>query len=359
MDQFFASKTKIAFYQTVSAAAVALAAIFFVSLKVYRLSGLYLELLIHKIKDACGCTDMTQFFSMHPDIFRAVILFGIGIGIFIFYSLYKLAKLILRTKKYTAHYLSFARAGHSAKLKAAIKALDLDGARIVEINDPGSVVFCFGFWRPKICISRALIDMLDVNELKAVLLHEAQHMISYEPLKVFVVKYFYNIFFFLPGLKNSSKKYITFSELAADEKASENSVERSSLASAILKISEQEEYRRLKSGSTLSFFSSAIEERANRLSDETYIPEFKFLDKSLILGSLGLAVVSLFVLFVFSNSTKAFEMHSNSGCIAPDNSKSDLFCSLAGQQNIHNINSDIFHNMDKADLRQNSICKLN
>lgn len=355
MGHIFIQKTNYAFFQTVFTVVAVLIAIVFASLKVYQISGLYLSVLMHKIKDACGCESMAQFFSMHPDIFRAVILFGIGIGIFVFYSLYKIAKLNSRTKKYIAHYLSFARTGHSVKLKAVIRELGLDKERIIEINNSDLAVFCFGFLEPKICISRELVNMLDKRELKAVLAHEAQHMNSFEPLKVFIIKYFRSIFFFLPGIKTSAKKYMLFSELAADEQASEGAAMRSSLASAILKISEQEE-NQSKAGSSLSFFNSGIEERASRLSDETYIPKLKFLDKSLIVGSLGLAAASLLFIFVFSSSTKAFEMHNIASCIAPVDSEGDLACSLVSQQKNGNTSSNIFNNLGSADFHENSTC---
>lgn len=315
MSYNFVQKTNRVFYQTVLTVVVALAAMFIVSLKFYQVSSLYLVVLIHKIKDACGYESMAQFFAMHSDIFKAVILFAIGISVFILYSLYKLFKLNSSTKKYIAHYMSFARAGHSIRLKKAIKALGLDGTRVIEINSFEPIVFCFGYWAPKICISGALVQMLSEDELRAVIAHEAQHMIAYEPLKVFIIKYFCSIFFFLLGLKTSARKYITFSELAADEKAGESEAARSSLASAILKISEQEEYLRSESGAPLFFFSPAIEERANRLSDRTYIPKFRFLDRSLIVGSLGMAIVSLVFIFIFSTSTKAFEMHNIASCV--------------------------------------------
>lgn len=352
----FASKTNYAFYQTVLKGLAVLAVLAFLSFRAYQLSGVYLSVLIHKIKDACGCESMAQFFSMHPDIFRAVILFGIGMGIFVLYSLYKLFILNSQTKKYIAHYLSLARAEHSEKLKAAIKGLDMEEAKIIETDNPSLTVFCFGFWRPKICISRELVDILDNSELKAVLSHETQHMNSHEPLKIFVVKYIRNIFFFLPGLRSSVKKYITFSELAADEKASGNSAARSSLASAILKIAEHEQYQ-LKQGAPLSYFSSSIEERASRLSDEAYNLEFKFLDKSLIVGSLGMVVVSLLFIFIFSTGAKAFEMHRIENCITPAAPKTDLVCSLAGGENILDIGKNSFQNINNADIEQHSSCK--
>lgn len=357
MSNIFALKANRAFYQTILIVIVAFAAMLFLSLKVYQLSGLYLSVLIHKIINACGCADMAQFLSMHPIIFGLVILSGIVIGIFILYSSYKLAKLTLQTKKYIAHYLSFAREEHSDKLKAEIKALDLDKERIIEIDNPHPAVFCFGFWQPKICISRALINMLDKNELKAVLIHEVQHMISYEPFKVFIVKYFHNIFFFLPGLKISAKKYMTFSELAADEKASGNSAERSCLASAILKISEQEEYRRLKSGSSLSFFSSVIEERASRLSDAAYVPKFKFLDRSLIFGSVGLISFSLLVFLIFSDSTKAIEMYDGNSCILMDSLKNNSACGLMTRESNLNAVSGNFFGLNADNFLQNIGCQ--
>ncbi len=359
MSQVFARKTNHAFYQTVLTVIIALTVMVFASLKAYQISSLYLAVLVHKIKDACGCESMAQFFAMHPNIFRAAILFGIGISVFVLCSLYKLVRFNSQTKKYVAHYLSFARAGHSAKLKAAIRLSGMDKARIVEIENCESTVFCFGFLNPKICISRALIDILEKDELKAVLAHEAQHMTAYEPLKVFIVKYFRSVFFFLPGIKTSVKKYITFSELAADEQAGGSAAAKSGLASAILKISGQEESRRQESGMSFSFFSPVIEERANRLYDEAYEPKFKFLDRSLIVGSLGLAVASVIFIFVFSTSTKAFEMHNIAGCVTPADPGSDLACTaLENRQNIFNSdNANFQNNTDITDLSQHSTCE--
>ncbi len=358
MAQNFAQKTNRAFYQTVLTVVAALVLGVLATFKVYQISSLYMAVLIHKIKDACGCESMAQFFTMHPDIFRAVILFAIGISVFILYSLHKLHKLNLSTKKYIAQYMSFAKVRHSAKLEASIKTLGLDSARVIEIESCEPVVFCFGYLSPKICISSVLSDMLSAEELQAVLSHEAQHMITYEPLKVFIVKYFRSIFFFLPGLKTFARKYITLSELAADEKASGGEAERSSLASAILKISEQEEYLRPESGAPLFYFSPAIEERANRLCDESYVPKFKFLDRSLILGSLGLAIASLIFIFVFSSSTKAFEMHNISGCVTPVAPQSDPTCAtIENSQNILNSNSLDFQNMNSINLDQHSACE--
>ena len=183
MNNVFASKTNRAFFQTVFASLFALVSVFFLSLKIYEASLSYFGIIMHKIKDYCNCTSMTQFLSMHPVIFGTIIIFGIMILGLIIYSLRKLAKLVLQTKGYADYYLLFAEANHSPKLKLVMEDLGIDENKVIEINKPEIVVFCFGILDPRICISQFLVNSLDKDELKAVLAHENQHMASYEPLK--------------------------------------------------------------------------------------------------------------------------------------------------------------------------------
>lgn len=317
MNHFFVSKTNYAFFQTVLTGLIAIVFMVFLFLQIYRFFELYLIMLIHKIKDACDCVGMIQFFSMHSSLFWVVIFFGFGISIFIFYSLYKLIKLNFLTKKYIARYLVFSKMKYSTKLKSAIKFLGLDQKKVIEINSSDLVVFCFGFLKPKICISSMLVKILKKNEIQAVLAHEAGHMASFEPLKIFFVKYLLNIFFFFPNIKESAKKYFLFSELAADQVAKGKVAGRSGLAGAFLKIIEKETNQRLKNKASLSIFNSVNQERINCLGDDFYIPKFKFLGSSLIIGFLGLLTVSLLSIFMFIDSSKAVNMHQISQCVMP------------------------------------------
>lgn len=356
MSSIFAKKTDRAFKQVVLmiAAILVLASLAFI--EIYQKSSLYLNVLMHRIAAACGCADMAQFFATHRTIYGVLMVLGSGLFIFALYSLFRLIKLSFLTRKYIAYYLFFKKSRHSVKLESALKASGIESKKVIEIDYNEAVVFCFGFLSPKICISNTLVGMLSKNELKVVLMHERRHMISYEPLKIFIAKYFEGIFFFLPGIKPSVKKYFMLSELAADEKASGSMKERSHLASAILKISEQEEY-----GVSLSFFNPAVKERVNRLSDGAYAPEFKFLDKSLITGSFGLIIAALALVFVFSNNTKAFQAHNNSGCITPTGVQSDLACpvNIEPQKIIFGSRVDSFNmdNMQGIDLHENCDAK--
>ena len=94
--------------------------------------------------------------------------------------------------------------------------------KIIEIKKEEPTIFCFGFWQPKICISNSLIKRLNPAELTAVLLHEKQHLLACEPAKAMLIKILSHLLFFLPGFLVLTTKYLTYSELAADERATAN-----------------------------------------------------------------------------------------------------------------------------------------
>jgi len=330
MGRIFAEKSNTVFKQIVFLIVAASSVLFFVFFEIYQKAYLYAGVLIHKIKTACGCTEMSQLIAMHPWIFGALGILSLVIFAFLVYSVYKLAKSIIQTRKFSAKYLINKKSKHSSKLERTILNLNLDKSRVVEIRESKPVVFCFGLWRPKTCISSGLIKILRKDELEAVLLHEHHHVVSREPIKLFIIKYSQNILFFLPGLKTLIKKYFTFSELAADELATDSFRNRSKLSRAIFKISEREEKQLFRESLSLSFFSSVISERVNRLSDDSYMPNFKLWGKRFIFGLCSITV-ALLTMFVFlSDSSKAFAMHNNGSCFlgAGQNQNESLSCNL-------------------------------
>lgn len=316
MDKIFAKKTEWAFGQIVFIITAVFSMVAFISFGIFQKVYLYLGLLIHRIQTACNCAQMTQLISMHPIIFAAAVFFGLTILAFIGYLFYQLFRLISRTQKFIKYYLSFAQPGRSFKLRQTLNALDLDKQRVVEIGYSAPMVFCFGFWRPRICISSTLVGILDKNELRAVLMHESRHMVSGEPLKLFIAKYFQSVFSFIPGVKTYVRKYFIYSELAADEEATKNEGGRVKLAGAILKILQHDGggARLLAANLAVSFFGSAVVERANRLADSSYVPKFKLLDRDFIVSSLAVLFMVSSALVFLSDASKAFAMHNMSGC---------------------------------------------
>ena len=315
MARTFAEKSTAAFRQIVFMIMAVLGLAGFLFFKIYQKVYSYAGVLIHKVETACGCASMTQLATMHPLIFVALGVLSLIILAFLSYAVYKLVKLAVQTRKFTAQYLINAKLNHSSKLKRIIMGLNLAASRIIEIRESKPVVFCFGLRQPKVCLASGLIKMLRPDELEAVLAHEHHHMISREPAKLFVIKYWQSVFGWLPGIKTLINKYVTFSELAADEQATGNFTDKLKLARALFKIAATEEKQLLRAGLALSFFSSVIAERVNKLSDDAYAPRFKLWGQGFLI-SLGSVIFGLLAVFIFlSDSSQALAMHNNASCI--------------------------------------------
>ena len=339
MAPIYGKKTNYAFGQLMLAVFLVVGAIIFLSFKIYNEADLYLGVLYHHLRTACQCTDVVQFLNMHPVIFAEVGIFAFTIFSFMLFSVHRFLKLYFATKKYAGYYSSFRAAKkHSWKLGCAVRELGIAKEKVIECRSEDVVVFCYGFLSPKICISNSLVKLLDRSELKAVLLHEKQHMESHEPLKLFIAIYFQNILFILPGIGKLVRKYLTFSELSADEQACVKSYGKPKLASAMYKIAEQEEGRL-----AADISSSAIIERINRLFDNAYVPNFKHLGRSLIACSIVFAFVSMAVLSALTNSTKAYDMHSEGLCTLENNKKIDFFDALTSEQKTCDMQHVVSH----------------
>ncbi|MEK7644243.1 MAG: M56 family metallopeptidase [Patescibacteria group bacterium] len=312
MADSYALKSKRTFRQILVAISAFSGLLVFLIYRISENAYSFGTVLIHKLTTDCDCAPMTALLSMHPYIFGALSTLSILIiSAFIFF-IAKLARLIYRTRKFYGSYTKLSKTKHSPKLREILSNIGLGRDKVIEIREAKPIVFCYGFWIPRICISTGLVKMLNRNELQAVMLHENSHRRSYEPAKLFIVKFFCSIFFFLPGLKTYARQYATYSELAADEKATNNFTDKPRLAIAILKISEKEDRILLRDGLALSFFSSTIEERVNKLADNNYTPQFRLLGRG-VLFNLGALVIAVMLLVgLTADSSAAFAMHNRS-----------------------------------------------
>lgn len=95
--------------------------------------------------------------------------------------------------------------------------------------------FCYGFWRPRICLSLGLVELLTEAELEAVLRHEAYHLHRREPLRMAIAICLSHFFFFVPLLAELRDHYLAEKELSADA-AAVAGTGRASLARALRKL---------------------------------------------------------------------------------------------------------------------------
>lgn len=298
----FHSQINRLFYLIIGVAGLAL---FGLGLIIWRLAPFFVAAgrnLTHQLSTLCGCTNHWHF-ANHPFIFSALITGGIvflgGAG----FAIFKITRLIKRTRCFINLAVKDKKINLSEKLNKVVRQIGLIG-QIIEIEKEEPTIFCFGFWQPKICLSDSLVRQLNSAELRAALLHEKQHLLTREPAKTTIIKILSHLLFFLPGFQALTIKYFTYSELAADERATANFQNKVPLAQALYKIIKWKESRAVKERLALSFFSEATEERINKLADNNYQLKIKIFTGQTIL-KLSFLIIGLTLLLLSPRLTFA------------------------------------------------------
>lgn len=107
------------------------------------------------------------------------------------------------------------------------------GVEVVDHDEP--FAFTFGLSRPRIALSRGLVEQLLPDELQAVVAHERYHVRARDPLKLVVVRVLARTSFFLPAIGHLVTRYLVGRELAADRR-SVRDLGRPALAGALFKV---------------------------------------------------------------------------------------------------------------------------
>lgn len=116
---------------------------------------------------------------------------------------------------------------------ARADVVKIRGRELMLVESATPQAFCAGFLRPRIYLSTAALDRLSEPELHAVVAHEAHHQRSYDPLRILSATVAAEALFFLPALRQLSKRYRELAELGADE-AARKAEGAPALASALL-----------------------------------------------------------------------------------------------------------------------------
>jgi Zn-dependent protease with chaperone function len=118
---------------------------------------------------------------------------------------------------------------------AAAEGLVLEG-RIDVVMDDRPFSFCYWFLRPRICLSTALVERLDRDELRAVLHHERYHLRHRDPLRLVVARYFAAGLYVVPVVDELLSFHTLQKEIEADQEAVRASGGVKALASALYKL---------------------------------------------------------------------------------------------------------------------------
>jgi len=327
-------KKNIAFYKILVVGFIFLAVFLLLTINLYPGLVSIKQSLLGRLETVCGCTNHWSFVN-HPFIFSFFILAGLGLATILCFGLVKTLKLKKHTSKFIASNLKNRKQTLSLKLVRAMRIVKLK-KRVIEINTEELMVFCFGFVRPRICISQGVVDKLSQPELTAVLLHEKTHLFCYEPIRIFIVEIITKILFFVPGLKLLFNQYSTFSELAADAQAVKSLRDRAPLAQALCMIMESHGGLTNKSDLAISFFN-VTEERVNSLTNDNYVSGSKIVRSKVWVGILGIffLLVSVNALVYFSRSINGD--HENNACLSMD-AESGERCQMESESSTCSMN---------------------
>lgn len=134
-------------------------------------------------------------------------------------GLFALVWQIWRTSRYTRQLLKYAHIPLPPHLEAFVTEFGLDVSQITLIQSSKPIAFCFGFLRPRICLSTGLMELLSVPQLQAALLHEDHHRRHFDPLRILMVEALGAALFFLPVVQEWRMLYKIKLELDADSTA--------------------------------------------------------------------------------------------------------------------------------------------
>ncbi|WP_372662138.1 M56 family metallopeptidase [Cohnella sp.] len=107
---------------------------------------------------------------------------------------------------------------------------------LIVIDHRQPMAFTMGLRKPCIVLSSRLLEMLDHQELEAVIEHETFHQNNHDSIKIFILHLISHALWFIPLTKWTYKNYIIISELLADEFAVQRTGSEIGLGSALLKL---------------------------------------------------------------------------------------------------------------------------
>ncbi|WP_338554460.1 M56 family metallopeptidase [Paenibacillus sp. KS-LC4] len=122
-------------------------------------------------------------------------------------------------------------------LSDELNAIYFAGSKaIMVVSHPEPIALTLGFLRPKIILSTGLLNLLDKEELEAVIEHEHFHYRNRDPLMILILQVGATVLWYMPILRWGVEQYKTTRELLADHFALQRQVSEHSLGGALLKL---------------------------------------------------------------------------------------------------------------------------
>lgn len=110
--------------------------------------------------------------------------------------------------------------------------------KIIVFDDFRLMAFCLGVFNPKIYLSNQLLKNMSHAEIKAIILHEKQHIIAKDNLLLLFLNLIKTAFFFFPIIGDFIHSIEIQKEISADKVVVEETGKRINIISALRKVIE-------------------------------------------------------------------------------------------------------------------------
>lgn len=170
------------------------------------------------------------------DLYRTFV-FGLGaLGVLLFVA--DLGSLVaaLRRGRPRAAAPDPASAAALEAARAGLAGLPGGPPEVAFLDRDGPAIFCAGVRRPRIYVSRGAVALLDPEELRAALAHEAAHLERRDPERSWVVMGLRALMCLNPTFQVQARVLARDAERHADERGAELGADRLALASGLIKL---------------------------------------------------------------------------------------------------------------------------
>jgi bla regulator protein BlaR1 len=192
----------------------------------------------------------------------------------------------------------------------------------ITINSVRPFAFCFGIIKPKIYVSKKLIQILSKRELRSVILHEKYHIQKHDTLTLLIATVFESLTPHLPLVKDIIRNYKIERELMADKSAILELGSSNDLISVLKKL--------LKYESQIDFAGipaiagiDTLEPRIKRLvNNEHFIKAFSY--KNIIISLIS-TIFLVFLALIPVNTSEIHTVNSDSVILCLDKNMSSYY----------------------------------
>lgn len=215
------------------------------------------------------------------------------------------------------------------KLGRIVEKHQLEDGMISVIYDTRLVAYTVGLLKPKIVVSKALVNKLTEKQLEAVILHELYHLKSFHVFWLLISRLVSSMLFFVPLIDYLARQLQTEFELMADAFVIEKQKTRHYLCESLAL------HLQYTSKAVPNFATSPIEKRVESLVGDKH--HFEWISLKPLAASILSIMIMLGIAFVEPNKATANYASMAGGVCSEGTGCQTTGCSGYETDSVHNF----------------------